>query len=327
MNDNAPARRHNLSGLVALALALAWLTGLPAFAASPTTSHTPLGADGNQPPTVVFQYPTNGTVFSAPYTGNVLVSAAAAGQVVRLDGYVQGVLAESTSNSILIFTVSNLVAGTYDLSAIATDDQGTTATTTISITVLNDAPPTIRLINPTNDTVFSTGSTITVQVDAADSDGTIKRVNYYRQRFCGPISVFPSNCPPLLLASVTQRPFSLSLTNPEPGFYHVFAVATDNVGITTSSDPIRMIVAAPLQFTLPTQNPDGSIQFNVHFEPPVSALTIYSSTNLTNWTLLPSGVPPVGNDWTVIDPDALKFDHRFYWIEPSFIEIIPLFRE
>src|SRR5438552_15343412 len=80
----------------------------------------------DQPAQIVFQYPTNGMVFSAPYTGTVFLSDY--GQAGRLDCFVNGALEGTTSSPFLSLTLSNLAAGSYTLTAIATDNQGVKAT-------------------------------------------------------------------------------------------------------------------------------------------------------------------------------------------------------
>jgi hypothetical protein len=153
MSENGKGKSHLLIGLVALIGGYVLQAGTLASPA-PTNALSPqptLDSATDQPAQVVFQYPTNGMVFSAPYTGTVFLSDY--DQMGRLDCFL---------NDELKGTTSNLAAGNYTLTAIATDNQGTKATNAITITVVNDIPPTITLDSPTNDSVFPTGTAITL---------------------------------------------------------------------------------------------------------------------------------------------------------------------
>jgi hypothetical protein len=98
------------------------LVGLAALiGGSVLRAGTVLDSAADQPEQVIFQYPTNGMIFSAPYTGTVFLSDY--GQVGRLDCFVNGALKGTTSNPFLSLTLSNLAAGNYTLTAIATDNQ------------------------------------------------------------------------------------------------------------------------------------------------------------------------------------------------------------
>jgi chitinase len=81
--------------------------------------------------------------------------------------------------------------------------------------------PTVALTSPANNATYSAGATITVSANAADSDGTVTQVQFFR----GTTS----------LGIDTSPPYSVSWTNASAGSYAVKAVATDNAGATGTS--------------------------------------------------------------------------------------------
>ena len=105
-----------------------------------TTSGT---APSNPPPSVSITSPAPGATFAAP--ASVTVNATASdsnGTVTRVDFRANGTLIGSDTTAPFSIVWSNAAAGTYNLTAIATDN-GNAATTsgTVSITVSSGPPP------------------------------------------------------------------------------------------------------------------------------------------------------------------------------------------
>ncbi|MDQ3802433.1 MAG: Ig-like domain-containing protein, partial [Acidobacteriota bacterium] len=85
---------------------------------------------GNKPPTVSLTSPADGESFGAPV--NVTVSANAAdadGTVSKVEFYANSKLIGTATASPYTITWGNVVAGSYTLTAVATDDAGATAVT------------------------------------------------------------------------------------------------------------------------------------------------------------------------------------------------------
>src|SRR5690606_1350947 len=82
-------------------------------------------------------------------------------------------------------------------------------------------PPTATLTAPTNNTTYNTGATITVSANAADSDGTVTQVQFFR----GTTS----------LGVHTSVPYSVTWSHANAGSYVLKAGATDNNGATGTS--------------------------------------------------------------------------------------------
>lgn len=83
---------------------------------------------GNQAPTVSISSPVNGTIYSAP--ASITIAAAASdsdGTVSRVDFYQGSTLIGSDTSSPFSVTWSSVPAGSYSLTAVATDNGGATA--------------------------------------------------------------------------------------------------------------------------------------------------------------------------------------------------------
>jgi plastocyanin len=110
--------------------------------------HVSLGMKGtiivappNVPPAVSITNPVSGTVFAAP--ANVTIQASASdsdGTVTNVQFLVgSSVLTNETTASFSTVT-NNLAAGSYTLSAIASDNSGATATNQVTISVVTPGP-------------------------------------------------------------------------------------------------------------------------------------------------------------------------------------------
>jgi hypothetical protein len=100
---------------------------------------TSTGSSTNQPPTVSIASPANGATFAAPATISIAANASDSdGTVARVDFYANSTLLGSSTGAPFGITWSNVAAGTYSLTAVATDNSGATTTSSaVSITVNN----------------------------------------------------------------------------------------------------------------------------------------------------------------------------------------------
>lgn len=127
----------------------------------------------NKPPTVAI---TN------PAVGNAITLTAKAtdtdGSVSKVEFFAGATkLGEATSSS-WTYVWQNVAAGSYQLTAIATDNLGAKTTSAI-VPITVNAPPTVALTAPANQSVFQSGSVISLSASAADSDGTIQKVEFF----------------------------------------------------------------------------------------------------------------------------------------------------
>ena len=92
----------------------------------------------------------------------------------------------------------------------------------------SNIPPSVWLISPAINSVFGTGTNATIQAAASDTDGSIAKVDIYKNG--------------VLLGTSTGNPYSYVWTNLPNGNYSLTAVATDNRGATTTSSPVAISV-------------------------------------------------------------------------------------
>jgi hypothetical protein len=109
----------------------------------------------NSPPTVALTNPPNGAIFSAPAAFSLQASAADSDGSVTNVRFFQGTspLGNVASNP-FSWPVSNLVAGDYAFSAVATDNGGLNATNAITIHVVAPAPITLSAAQKPSPTSF-----------------------------------------------------------------------------------------------------------------------------------------------------------------------------
>jgi plastocyanin len=101
----------------------------------------------NALPTVAVTNPANGSVFSAPATTTIMASASDSdGTVTNVQFLQDGLVLANRSSLPYSVTVSNLAAGIYALSAVASDNHGGKATNQISVSA--ETPVAIILSSP-----------------------------------------------------------------------------------------------------------------------------------------------------------------------------------
>jgi len=98
--------------------------------------------------------------------------------------------------------------------------------------------PTVNLTAPANGATYTAGMSIVVSANAADSDGAVAQVEFFR----GATS----------LGVDTSAPYSVTWGNAAAGSYSLTAVAKDNAGATTTSTAVGITVNANSDTTAPS---------------------------------------------------------------------------
>jgi RHS repeat-associated protein len=126
--------------------------------------------------------------------------------------------------------------GTKRSTAASSADVGNTHILALRRFIPN-VPPTVSLTSPTSGATFTAPASITLTATAADSDGTIQKVDFFHGG---------TN----LIATITAAPFTFAWTGVAQGSYTLTAVATDNLNASTTSAPVSITVdrAPALQF-------------------------------------------------------------------------------
>jgi hypothetical protein len=182
----------------------------------------------NQAPTISITAPSNNAVVAAPATITITTNATDSDGTVSKVEFFNGTSSLGVvSTSPFNFTWNNVAAGTYTLTAVATDNGGL-STTSSAITVIVDAPPTVSITSPANNATFTAPASVTINATASDADGTVGKVDFYNGA--------------TLLNSDNSSPYSFNWTSVAAGTYTLTAKATDDKGISTTSAPITIVV-------------------------------------------------------------------------------------
>ena len=199
------------------------------------------------PPTVNITAPATNATYTAPAAVTITASAADAdGSVARVDFYNGATLLGSATSAPYTFVWSNVAAGNYSLTAKAYDNLGISTTSTAVAVSIAAAPanvaPSVSLTAPANNTVVSAPGSATLTASAADSDGTISKVEFYNGA--------------TLLGTVTAGPYNYTWSNIPAGTYTVTAKAYDNLNAATTSAAVTLISNAlpAVSLTTPTNN-------------------------------------------------------------------------
>ena len=87
---------------------------------------------------------------------------------------------------------------------------------------------TVSLSAPATGAKFDAGATVTLKADAKDSDGSVKKVDFYVGT--------------TLVGSATAAPYQVNASGLEPGVYSAVAVVTDNSGLSQMSSFVTFTV-------------------------------------------------------------------------------------
>ena len=214
----------------------------------------------NGPPSVSLTSPAQGAAFSAPASITLTANAADLdGSIQNVAFFANGSPIGSASSSPFTFVWTNVAAGSYSLTAVATDNEGATTTSEpVSVTVANNTAPTVSITAPTGGGTFTAPATIAVTAAATDSDGTITSVSFYAGGS--------------LIGTSSTSPYSVSWPNVAAGSYTLTAVAADNLGATTTSAPVAITVSDPVNRVNVARASNGGVatassQYSVNYGP------------------------------------------------------------
>jgi RHS repeat-associated protein len=214
-------------------------------------------AQKNQPPVVSLTSPTAGAQFTAP--ANITLAANASdpnGTISRVRFYRGSTLLGTDTTAPYTFNWNNVAAGTYSITARATDNaNATTTSAAVSVTVVTtpNQPPTVSLSSPANGSSFTAPASVSLAATAADANGTVSSVAFYNGS--------------TLLGTDTTAPYTFNWTNVAAGTYSITARATDNASATTTSAAVSITVTPPNQAPVLTVNSPTN---NQNFDAPAT---------------------------------------------------------
>ncbi len=261
----------------------------------------------NTAPTISITSPTNNSQINAGT--DIAISATASdsdGTIGQVDFY-QGSGASAiligsvqtgqagNSGNTYTFSWANVVSGSYSITAVATDNQNA-STTSQAVTVNANALPTITLTSPANNSTQDAGTNIVLTATAADSDGTIAKVEFFNGATLVGTVLAGS-------AGDTGSGYTFTWTNVQAGTYQLTAKATDSAGgsVTTAATNVTVTTVEAQIYYI---HPD-------HLGTPRAITKATDNTKVWEW----SNAEPFGNNAPNEDPSAtgtnFKFDLRF----------------
>ncbi|WP_281228975.1 Ig-like domain-containing protein [Flavobacterium aquiphilum] len=205
----------------------------------------------NEAPAVSITSPVADASFNAPATVSISANATDSDGTVSKVEFFQGEtkLGEATAAP-FNFDWTNVTAGTYSLTAKATDDKGA-VTTSDAVSIVVNAMPTVSITSPLADASSNAPATIGITADAADVDGTITKVEFFQGE--------------IKLGEATAAPFNFDWTNVMAGTYSLTAKATDNKDAVTISEIVTITVNAlpTVAITSPVNNANYDALANI----------------------------------------------------------------
>jgi len=257
-----------------------------------------VGASANTPPAVSITAPFDGASFKAPAL--VGLGAAASdddGTVQQVAFYANGGLVGIATGSPYGVIWNAAVPGSYLITAVATDDHfGTTTSAPIHVTILANAPPTVTLTAPADNSSFTSPALVTIDATAADADGAVQQVAFF------------ANGVPIGTDAVS--PFSMAWA-PAIGAYTITGIATDDQGATTTSAAVHVTVnpmPGRTNVALATNGGTAIASSVLNFNYPASG-TINGDRKGLNWGAgggWNDGTPNASPDWLEVDFRGIK---------------------
>jgi RHS repeat-associated protein len=228
----------------------------------------------NAQPTATIMSPTSGIVVQAP--GSVILTATAAdsdGTITKVDFHRDGVLVSTDIEAPYEAVVTGLAAGTYSFTAVATDNQNGTGSSA-AVNVVVNAIPNVSITSPAGGATFTAGSVVPISTNAADSDGTISRVELYANG--------------TLIATLTSAPYNFNWVGVAVGTYALTAKAVDNDNGETTSAGVSITVQVSFTNTL----------FFIHTDHLNTPRAVYDANQQLRW------------QWDQIEPFGLNLPHE-----------------
>ncbi|PTQ93958.1 putative secreted protein (Por secretion system target) [Mucilaginibacter yixingensis] len=192
-------------------------------------------------PVVVLTAPADNSTVTAG--DNVTLTANASspntgGSIAKVDFYNGSALIGTATAAPFSYAWNSVAAGTDTLKAVATDNYGF-ATTSASIRLIVNQPPTVAATSPMANTSYFAPASVTINANAADADGSIQKVEFFQGA--------------TKLGEALTAPYSFNWTNVPAGSYAITARATDNKGAVTTSAVVNSTVTTRpvLQVAIP----------------------------------------------------------------------------
>ena len=219
------------------------------------------------------------------------------GSFLSMSFYADGLFLGNRTQTPYSVTWTNPPPGTHQITVTATDASGLSQSAFATVMMVSNLPPIITITNPPSDSMYNAGDPIAVNAAASDPDGAVQFVQIYLREHN---SFASSN---QLAGTATAPPYAFQLSAPTTvGHYVLTAVATDNLGLSTPSDPVHFMVMA-VQPTLTISFSQSQIVLDWT---PATATLQQAPTVAGPWTVVSNAVPPLH----IITPNGSQMFYR-----------------
>ncbi len=196
-----------------------------------------VGAAGKSP-TVTITSPIIAATYSAPASVRLTANASATvGSITKVEFFSGSTLIATEKVKPYDWTWQNVPAGTYSITAKATDNSGN-VTTSVAVPFSvagvgkTSSGPTVNITSPKVNASYNGPISVYLAASATTANGSIAKVEFYNGK--------------KLLTIERYAPFDFNWQNVQPGSYVITAKATDNSGNVSTSAPVTISVSGQL---------------------------------------------------------------------------------
>lgn len=169
-------------------------------------------------------------------------------------------------------TWSNAPLGSYALTAVAVDLAGNTAVSApVSISVVTDLPPVVKIVLPENGASYFAPATISLSAVANDPDGTLASVQFFQG--AKSLGVATSSTVVTNHEGQVQSTYNLAWNYVPAATYTLTAVATDASGDSSTSVPVTVTVLPPPPPSVKIVSPKNGAVLSTPANIQISAVT------------------------------------------------------
>lgn len=188
-------------------------------------------------PNVGFAQATDGSLWQ---TGQIIPIQAEAldtdGQIKSVSFYADGKLLGTDTTAPFTFQWQGASLGAHRIRAVAIDNENKQTITDSTVVVVENVPPVVLLTKPGDEAMFAVGADIALAANASDVTDGIKQVEFFYRE----ANFFMSPDKSIGVGTRSGSTYSSSLKILTPGHYMVWAIATDDRGATSQSNPVHI---------------------------------------------------------------------------------------
>lgn len=219
--------------------------------------------------------PTNTSVVAEGSLITINASVTMDGTISGVSFYHEGVLIGTDATSPYSAVYSNATLGAHTLTAVGNDGTHSITSAVVNITVNPNNPPTVTITNPGTQS-YLVGANVINNAVAADSDGTIARVEFYLDG--------------VLRYTDTTSSYNYQSDDTLAGTHTVLAVAVDNAGA-RGSNSVTFTITNPPNVTILLANGGNWKYLDDTNDPSLSGPWTTIGFNDSGWS---NGVAEIG---------------------------------